>query len=229
VTGISWDPRRLTAVAVALPDGAVPAGTRSRILHSALRLFAEFGYAGTSIRDIADGAEVNSATLYTHYASKERILAELVLLGHRELQQRLQQALVQADPGPVAQLSALVRTHAYAHTDFPLLALVANSELHALSPEQAAPALMLREQSRELLLQVLAHGVARGVFDIDDIGLTAIALGSMGIRIANWFGPDQPYTRDQVADAQAGFALRIVGAAATTVVSTTRPAGKERR
>jgi AcrR family transcriptional regulator len=228
VTGISWDPRRLNAVAVELPGGAVPAGTRSRILHSALRLFAEFGYAGTSIRDIADGAEVNSATLYTYYSSKERILAELVLLGHRELQQRLQRALVQAEPGPVAQLSALVRTHAYAHTDFPLLALVANSELHALSLDQASPALMLREQSRELLLQVLVHGQEKGVFNVDDVGLTAIALGSLGIRIANWFGPDQPYTREQVAEAQVEFALRIVGALRPDTVGTakqTDPAG----
>jgi AcrR family transcriptional regulator len=190
VTGPAWDPRRLNAVAVVLPDGVTPAGTRGRILHSALKLFAEFGYFGTSIRDIADGAEINSATLYTHYASKERILAELVLAGHRELHQRLQEALVRADAGPSAQLAALVRAHVYAHTDFPLLALVANSELHALSAEAAMPALMLREQSRELLRQVLAHGGDQGVFHIDDITLAAIAIASMGVRIANWFGPD---------------------------------------
>lgn len=215
MTELRWDPRRLNAVAVDLPPGVVPEGTRGRILRSALRLFAEFGYAGASIRDIADGAEVNSATLYAHYASKQRILAELVLLGHRELHERLQEALVKAGPGPVAQLSALVRAHALIHTDYPLLALVANSELHALSPEIAAPALMLREQSRQLLLQVLTHGTAMGDFDVDDVALASIAIGSMGIRIANWFGPDQPFTREQIAQAYVTFARRIVGATST--------------
>src|SRR5215471_3518440 len=32
-----WDPRRLNAVAVALPDGVTPPGTRGRILHAALK------------------------------------------------------------------------------------------------------------------------------------------------------------------------------------------------
>jgi AcrR family transcriptional regulator len=199
-------------VAVNLPEGVTPAGTPGRILRSALRLFAEFGYAGTSIRAIAEGAEINSATLYAHYTSKEMILAELVLLGHRVLHERLQEALITAGGEPVEQLSALVGAHALIHTDFPLLALVANSELHALSPDVAAPGLMLREQSRQLLLRVLARGKSEGDFDIDDVGLAAIAIGSMGIRIANWFGPDQPFTREQVAQAHITFARRIVGA-----------------
>jgi AcrR family transcriptional regulator len=207
-----WDPRRLNAVAVALPAGATPSGTAGKILHSALKLFAEFGYFGTSIRDIAEGAEVNSATLYAHFASKERILGHLVLSGHQELHERLQDALIKADPGPAAQLAGLVRAHVYIHTDYPLLALVANSELHALSAELAAPALLLREQSRQLLLRVLEHGRTSGVFHVDDVTLAAIAIGSMGIRIASWFGPDQPYTRERVADAQITFALRIAGA-----------------
>jgi hypothetical protein len=71
---------------------------------------------------------------------------------------------------------------------------------------------MLREQSRQLLLRVLEHGSAAGVFHVDDVTLAAIAIGSMGIRIASWFGLDQPYTREQVADAQVTFALRVAGA-----------------
>jgi hypothetical protein len=33
----------------------------------------------------------------------------------------------------------------------------------------------------------------------------------MGLRVAHWFGPDQPYTREQVADTFARFALQIAG------------------
>ena len=205
-----WEPRRLSAVAVELP--AAPPGTRGRILLSALQNFAEYGFFGTSIRDLAGGAGVNSATLYAHYPSKEQILADLVLLGHEELHRRMQQALVEAAPGPQEQLVALVKAQVYAHTDYPLLALVSNAELHALSPQLAAPSLALREQSRELALRVLHTGVERGDFAVADIGLAAIAIGSMGVRVASWFGPDQPYTRDQVADAFAAFALQIVHA-----------------
>ncbi len=211
MTNPRWDPRRLNAVNAQLPEGVAPPGTSGRILLSALRLFAEYGFHGTSIRDIAADAGINSATLYAHYPSKARILAALVRIGHEELHQRMQQALIDADSEPAHQLAALVRSQVLAHTDFPLLALVANQELHALTAEQAAPALALRNQSRDLALRVLRRGVQRGVFTVDDITLAATAIGSMGIRVANWFGPDQPYTREQVADAFAGFALRIVG------------------
>lgn len=207
----SWNPRRLAAVAVELPDGVTPPGTRGRILHAALRLFAEYGFHGASIRDIAREVGINSATLYAHYPAKEHVLAELTRLGHEELRRRLVEAAAVAGEDPVAQLAALVRAQVLVHTDYPLLALVANHELHALSPERAAPALELREEARRLLLAVLERGVATGAFDVTDVPLTGIAIGSLGMRVANWFGPDQPYTREQVADAFVGFALRLVG------------------
>ncbi len=126
---------------------------------------------GTSIRDMAADLGINSATLYAHYPSKAQILAALVQIGHEELHQRMQQALVDAGPEPADQLAALVRAQVLAHTDFPLLALVANQELHALTPEQAAPSLVLREQPRDLALRVLRRGVQRGAFTAGDITL----------------------------------------------------------
>jgi AcrR family transcriptional regulator len=210
MTGPNWEPRRLTAVKAELPEGVTPPGTRGRILHAALRLFAEYGFHGTSIRDLARATEINSATLYAHYAAKEDILAELIALGHVELYNGLWTAVSAAGPSASDRLVALVRAQVYMHADYPLLAVVANNEMHALSPEKAAPALSLREQARQLLYRVLQDGVSSGEFAIDDQMLAAIALGSIGIRVANWFGPDQPYTRDQVADTFAGYALRIV-------------------
>jgi Tetracyclin repressor-like, C-terminal domain len=42
-------------------------------------------------------------------------------------------------------------------------------------------------------------------------GLAAVAIGSMGIRVACWFGPDYPYTAEAVADGYADLALKQVG------------------
>jgi AcrR family transcriptional regulator len=207
--------RRLAAEEAELPEGVTPPGTAGRILHAGLKLFSEYGFHGASIRDIAVATGINSATLYAHYPSKEHILAALVRLGHEELHSRLQRSLVEAGGSPAAQLAALVRAHVTAHAEYPLLAVVANSELHALSPELAAPAIALREQSTRLLLAVLHRGVASGEFAIDDAFLAAAAIGSMGLRVAHWFGPHQPYGRDDVADAFAAFALRLVGAGVT--------------
>ncbi len=52
--------------------------TRERILAAALELFAGQGYAGSSIRDIAERVGVTKAALYYHFRSKEEILDALV-------------------------------------------------------------------------------------------------------------------------------------------------------
>lgn len=54
--------------------------TRERIVTEALRLFAVGGYAGTSVASIekAAGLSPHSGALYTHFASKEAVLAAAV-------------------------------------------------------------------------------------------------------------------------------------------------------
>lgn len=54
--------------------------TRDRILNVALRLFAEHGYAGTSVASIeeAAGLSPHSGALYTHFGSKEQLMAAAV-------------------------------------------------------------------------------------------------------------------------------------------------------
>jgi AcrR family transcriptional regulator len=203
--------RRVAAVAAVLPDGVTPPGTRGRILRAALELFAELGFPGTSIRQIAARVGINSATLYAHYRSKEQVLADLIRIGHEALYERLSSAVASAGT-PTERLVALVRAHVMAHAQFPLLAVVANNELHALKPELIADALELRARSRELLLDALRDGAEAGEFAVSDRVLTATALISMGRLVANWFGPAQPYTAEEVADHYALLALRVVGA-----------------
>lgn len=62
--------------------------TRQRVLDTALHLFAERGYAGTSIRDIADELEFSKAAVHYHFAAKEQLvvaLLEPVLQEYAEL------------------------------------------------------------------------------------------------------------------------------------------------
>ena len=52
--------------------------TRERILHAALALFAQRGYAGTSMSDIAGALGLSKAALYRHFESKQAILDAIV-------------------------------------------------------------------------------------------------------------------------------------------------------
>ena len=52
--------------------------TKERILETALELFAQSGYLGTSMNDIARQLGITKAALYKHYASKQEILDRIV-------------------------------------------------------------------------------------------------------------------------------------------------------
>ena len=62
--------------------------TRARILEVALPLFAERGYAGTSIRMVAQAANVNVATLAYHFTDKQGLYTEVVQRLHADLAAR---------------------------------------------------------------------------------------------------------------------------------------------
>jgi len=69
--------------------------TRERLLAAAADVFAERGYDGTRVADIAAAAGVSNGALYAHFGSK----AELLVTALRAHGQRQLSDLVTADPG----------------------------------------------------------------------------------------------------------------------------------
>jgi AcrR family transcriptional regulator len=53
--------------------------TKQRILDSAEKLFAENGYADTSLRQIISEAKVNLAAIHYHFGSKQNLLDQVIL------------------------------------------------------------------------------------------------------------------------------------------------------
>ena len=56
------------------PTPAPEPGTRERLIHAALRLFAEKGYASTSVADVRQLAGVHSGSLYHFFPGKQELL-----------------------------------------------------------------------------------------------------------------------------------------------------------
>lgn len=52
--------------------------TKEKILEEALKLFAQSGYKGTSMNEIAAKIGVSKAALYKHYSSKQEILDSII-------------------------------------------------------------------------------------------------------------------------------------------------------
>ena len=184
--------------------------TRRRILETALGLFAQRGYHGTSVRDLTGVLGLQPGAIYGHFASKEHILGELVRLGHEHHLGELRAALLACGADPEEQLRAFVRAHVRMHAEYAMLAVVANEELHALSPALGAPAQALRQQAVALLTEVIERGVRAGRFRPPHPWVTAAAIGGMGLRVAHWYRSDFELAPAEVAEVHAELAVRMV-------------------
>lgn len=77
-----------TALAPARPPRS-PEDLRARVLDSALRAFAERGFHGTTVPEIAAEARVGVGSIYRHFASKERLVNEVFRRAKGELRDAL--------------------------------------------------------------------------------------------------------------------------------------------
>ena len=56
--------------------------TKKQILDSACQLFVEKGFAGSSMREIADHAGIKAASIYNHFENKEQIFEAVFIERH---------------------------------------------------------------------------------------------------------------------------------------------------
>lgn len=78
-------------------------GRSDHILDSALRLFAQHGYAKSTIADVAKAAKVATGTIYLYYKSKEEILGACALRFHKE-HQAFSHSLLESKKSPEVKL-----------------------------------------------------------------------------------------------------------------------------
>lgn len=82
---------------MARPKNADGQRTRQAILDAALDLFADKGYFGTSLRDVATVVGVRESALYNYFANKEALFEALIAADHDSRFERFSALL--GDPG----------------------------------------------------------------------------------------------------------------------------------
>ncbi|HEX7756425.1 MAG TPA: TetR/AcrR family transcriptional regulator [Niabella sp.] len=82
---------------------------KEEILKTAARMFREKGYAGTSMRDLAEKIGIEAASLYNHIQSKGEILEEIIFSIARDCQEQLEGM----NPSDTAlqKIESLIRFH----------------------------------------------------------------------------------------------------------------------
>lgn len=88
---------------------ALGAETRRRVLAAASKLFAQHGYDGVGMRDLAREAEANVAAVHYHFGTKQALLCELLRIqGYPIAEERMERLAELRRQGPL-ELTAVLR------------------------------------------------------------------------------------------------------------------------
>jgi AcrR family transcriptional regulator len=175
-------------------------GSRRLILDQAAQLLRQRGYAETSMRDIAPGCGMKTASLYYHFPSKEEIVIEVLNTGVATVSEEARRRvdLLSPDAAPAERIRAAISAHLHALLDLDDYT-GANIRIFGHVPAHVRAATMAgREHYEQWWRDLLADAAARSAIrpGTDLRHLRVLLLGAMNWSV-EWHKP-RPDTNDSV-------------------------------
>jgi AcrR family transcriptional regulator len=165
--------------------------TKAVLVDVARQLFAKNGLENTTMNDIALASGKGRRTLYTYFKSKEEIYLA-VIESELDILSDVQKSVSEKKISPEQKLMEMI----YAHLGAVKEVVFRNGTLRAdfFRDIWQVEAVRKRFDARERLLirDILAEGVEKGVFELDDINMTA-EIVHYSVK-----GIETPYIRGQI-------------------------------
>ena len=161
------------------PDSADP---RERILAIARSLFAEFGFNGTSIRDITKAADVNLGAVGYYFTTKELLYLHILQSIVGPLPRAIENCIRLDDISPLTRIERAVRAvfgHIRANPDMP--AYMMREMTTGLPP--SPPIQQALGRILPAMAKVIAEGQARGEIRAGDPMLFVISVIAQPVHL----------------------------------------------
>ncbi|MEO0072811.1 MAG: TetR/AcrR family transcriptional regulator [candidate division WOR-3 bacterium] len=154
---------------------------REQILKAATEVFARYGLSKTTIEDIAKEAGVGKSSIYYYFENKDEIFKAVIEEQVRAVQEKIKNAIENvSDPVDKLKTFAITRMKCFRE--------VAHVYEHVFKEEYLKHYEYIQnirksydEAELQLLKQILAEGVEKGVFKIKDLDLVSFVI-MVGIK-----------------------------------------------
>jgi AcrR family transcriptional regulator len=190
--------------------GSVGAETADKVRLAAVSLFARYGYAAVSMRQIAREIDLQAGAIYNHFPTKQHLLRGL-LVEHME---RLLNAWGQQEDkslAPAEALIAFVRFHIRYHVQCGDDVFISYMELRNLEEDNFAEVEALRRRYENNLRHILDAGATSGVFNIGDLHVATMGIIAMLTGITGWYRLDGRLSLDEIEEFYIGMIAGAVG------------------
>lgn len=198
-----------------IPARGRRSGTRPNeraIFVAALNAFAEHGFYGASMRDIATRAQTSLSNLYNYVPAKADLLAQVLRRANDELLGELRDALDRSGPSAADQMRAVVKTYVLWSARNQTAGTVAMGEFRYLSGSQRREVVQARDQTQQLFTDIAVRGVERGEFETPYPQQAARNIVLLCSAFATWYRRGGGNTAEEMAEVQSRLALGMVEA-----------------
>src|ERR1700744_1317248 len=174
--------------------------SRATVIDTACELFAERGYRGTSMRDIAETLGVRAPSLYNHVSSKQEILLAIM---DKAMDRALcaQEEALDGVSDPSEQLRRATESLVLAFLRFPAEVTVCNTEVRSLEPANRLAIVAKRDQYAARVREIIEQGCRDGRFSTRTPQIAAFAVLELGNSAKAWFRSSGRYPDTFVARA----------------------------
>ena len=187
--------------------------TRSEILNTAAREFAEKGFDGARVDEIAAKTHTTKRMIYYSFTNKDQLFVEVLERAYtviRSLEQNLD--VDHLDPAEaIRQLAGLTFDHHESHPDF--VRLVSIENIHRAEHIARSTALSnLANPALDVLTRILARGREAGQFrdDVDALDVHMAISAFCVFRTANRHTFNAIFDRDMLDPARRDHHRRMV-------------------
>jgi AcrR family transcriptional regulator len=140
-----------------------------QIIQVAEKLFAETGYDGTSIRDIAKEAQINIAMISYYFGSKDQLLESLIVYRATDVKLQLDNLILE-DLNPIEKINKLIAIYVSKINDNRCIYKILNFEFSSKKRDINLDAFTeLKKGNLKSLETLIKEGQQKGIFRKDII------------------------------------------------------------
>jgi AcrR family transcriptional regulator len=160
-----------------------------QLLDTAESLFSQKGFDGTSVRDIAEAAGINTAMISYYFGSKEKLMEEIFERKSLNLKEKVADLLKDDSLGPLEKMYSLVDMH--------IEGIMSRKTFHRIllceqivnqNPSIISMVDKIKTKNSEYINDLIKVGQKKGVFkkNIDIPMMTNTLIGTVSYMLINW-------------------------------------------
>ncbi|GAA6202967.1 TetR family transcriptional regulator [Aquicoccus sp. SU-CL01552] len=185
----------------------IQADMREGLLSTALDIFSEKGFSGTSIRDIAKVHGVSLSNIYYHFGNKEGLWREILKRSVQELPNILRQAEA-SETTPRAQLEAVVRAHLRVAIDHQRELLMLLVQAGQLEEGIGHDTVEIQRDILGIYSGILKRLSEEGALSSEHVKITVFNILGVVNWYLRWYRPDGPLDVETIHQEVLDFVLR---------------------